>query len=162
MDTESLLVLVRYHAWANRRIVETAAGLTDEQLRGPAPLDYPSAFDLLRHLMDTDWSWREYLNGNDVGKTYVWDHGIQLDDLPQITAFTAEEDERLKGYVASLDADALHEEVSIGPDERVPRWVILSHVVNHGTQHRSELARYLTDCGHSPDQLDLIDAFALP
>ncbi len=159
MDTESLLVLVRYHGWANRRIVETAAALTDDEFRGPAPLDHGTAFDTLRHLLDADWSWREYLTGRDVGETSVWDHGIQLDDLPSITAFCAEEQERLERYVTSLDAAALDEEVLIGPDDRAPRWVILAHVVNHGTQHRSELALYLTEHGHSPDQLDLIDAY---
>jgi uncharacterized damage-inducible protein DinB len=159
MDSTELLVLVRYHAWANRRIVATAAALTDDEFHGAAPLDHGTAFDTFRHLLDAGWSWREYLTGRDVGETYVWDHGIQLDDLPAITAFCAEEDERLERYVASLDAAALHEEVPIGPDDRAPRWVILAHVVNHGTQHRSELARYLTDRDHSPDQLDLIDAF---
>jgi uncharacterized damage-inducible protein DinB len=40
------------------------------------------------------------------------------------------------------------------PGERVP--FILAHVVNHGTQHRSEMARYLTRVRDSPDDLDLI------
>jgi hypothetical protein len=30
--------------------------------------------------------------------------------------------------------------------------------VNHGTQHRSELARYFTECGSSPGDIDLLDA----
>ena len=44
----------------------------------------------------------------------------------------------------------------------VPRWLIIAHVVNHGSQHRSELARYLTERGHSPGDLDLLDAPRLP
>jgi len=34
---------------------------------------------------------------------------------------------------------------------------MLVHVINHGTQHRSEAAALLTDAGHSPVDLDMID-----
>jgi uncharacterized damage-inducible protein DinB len=161
MDTKSLLAFVRFHAFANDRILTIAEALTDEELRGPAPLDHGTAFDTIRHLVDVDWSWRQFCIGNDVGQTYVWDHGFVLDDLPALRAFCREEDATLRAYVEGLDDDVLAEQLVLDPDDEtdvVPRWLIVAHVVNHGTQHRSELARYLTDRGHSPGDLDLLDA----
>src|SRR6476619_7010145 len=162
MDGESLLGFVRFHAWANDKILTTAAGLSDEELRRPDVLDHGSAFETIRHLVDVNWSWREFCIGNDVGDTYVWDHGFVLDDLRAIHVFCLEEDGRLRGYVEALDDAALAESIELGPDLARPRWLIVAHVVNHGTQHRSELARYLTECGHSPGELDLLDALELP
>jgi uncharacterized damage-inducible protein DinB len=162
VDTSTLLALVRFHAWANDRILTTTAGLSDEEFRRTADLDHGSAFQTLRHLVDVDWSWREECIGNDVGETYVWDHGFALDDLPAIHAFCLHEDARLRSYVESLDGEALTESLALSEEFTRPRWLVVAHVVNHGTQHRSELARYLTECGHSPGELDLLDAPELP
>jgi uncharacterized damage-inducible protein DinB len=164
MDSGSLLALVHFHAWANDRILTTATGLSDEEFRRPGVLDRGSAFHTLRHLVDNDWSWREFCIGNDVGDTYPWDHGFALDDLRAIHAFSLEEDARLRSYVESLDDTVLSEPLAMSedPDDRMPRWLILAHIVNHGTQHRSELAHYLTRCGHSPGDLDLLDVQGLP
>ena len=160
MDADDLLAFVRFHAWANDKILMTASGLSDEQFRKDAVLDHGSAFETVRHLLDVDWSWRELCAGNDIGDTYVWDHGFALDDLPGMHAFCLEEDVRLRSYVESLDDAALNEPMplSADPEDVVQRWLIIAHVVNHGTQHRSELARYLTECGHSPGDLDLLDS----
>jgi uncharacterized damage-inducible protein DinB len=161
VDTDSLLALVGFHAWANDRILTTTAGLSDEDFRRTANLDHGSAFQTLRHLADVDWSWREICVGNHVGDTYVWDR-FALDDLPAIHAFCLEEDARLRSYVESLGDAALTGSPAMSPDFARPRWLVVAHVVNHGTQHRSELARYLTECGHSPGELDLLDALDLP
>jgi uncharacterized damage-inducible protein DinB len=163
MDAISLLAFVRYHAWANDRILTTAAELSESEFRKDRILDHGSAFQTIRHLVDTDWSWREFCTGNDVGETYVWDHGFTLDDLGDLHAFCLEEDVRLRALVESLDDDALAEPWGSRPDFVRPRWLVVAHIVSHGTQHRSELARYFTECGHSPGDLDnLLDAFELP
>ena len=163
MDGDSLLAFVRYHAWANDRILTTAAELTDGEFRKDGVLDHGSAFQTIRHLVDVDWSWREFCIGHDVGTTYVWDHGFVLDDLNALHVFCIEEDVRLRSFVESLDDEALVEPWGTGPEFMRPRWLVVAHIVSHGTQHRSELARYFTECGHSPGDLDnLLDAFELP
>jgi uncharacterized damage-inducible protein DinB len=161
MIRDALVAFARYHAWANDRILALASNVPDDELRAPAALDHGTAFDTLRHLVDVDWSWRKFVIGEDVGDAYVWDLGHPMDDVAAIRAFSLEEDATLQAYVASLDDDALGEELSLDPDS-VPRWLILAHLLNHGTQHRTEMARYLTDRGHSPGDLDLLDAFDLP
>jgi uncharacterized damage-inducible protein DinB len=162
VDADDLLAFVRFHAWANDRILTTAAALSDDELRRAAALDHGTAFQTLRHLVDVDWSWREGLLGNDVGETYVWDHGFTLDDLPAIHAFCLDEDARLRAYVESTDDATLAQPLALSDDFAPPRWLIVAHIVNHGTQHRTELARYLTDHTHSPGELDLLDAPDLP
>jgi uncharacterized damage-inducible protein DinB len=161
MDAESLLAFVRFHAWANDKILTTAADLSDEDLRRTGVLDHASAFQTLRHLVDVDWSWREIAAGNDIGEAYAWDR-YSLDDLASIHTFCIEEDARLRDYVESLDFAALTEQMPSGERSAPQRWLVIAHIVNHGTQHRSELARYFTQCGHSPGDLDLIEAPELP
>jgi uncharacterized damage-inducible protein DinB len=161
MNADTMLAFVRFHAWANDRILTTAASLTENEFRATGKLDHGSAFQTLRHMCDADWSWREFCSGNNVGDTYVWDHGFVLDDLRAIHEFCLEEDRRLRSYLESLDDAAMSEQMQVRAGYAPPRWLILAHVVNHGTQHRSELARYLTECGHSPGDLGLLDSLVL-
>jgi uncharacterized damage-inducible protein DinB len=130
--------------------------LTDDEFTRPARLDHGSAYKTSLHLLVVDWGWRDFCMGNDDDS---YPDGWPFPDLSTIVTFWTEEHARLLDYVATIDDDALAEPLtwqSEGAAHSAPRWAILLHIVNHGTQHRSELARYLTDCGHSPGDLDLV------
>jgi uncharacterized damage-inducible protein DinB len=158
MDPEAALFLIRYHIRSNERILETTAKLSDEEFRRSASLDYESAYETLLHILIVDWSWREFcISMDDDDDSYP--EGWPLQELESIASFWTDEHARLLTYVGSLDERALAQPLTWKSDrglESHPRWAVLVHIVNHGTQHRSELARFLTECGHSPGDMDLL------
>jgi uncharacterized damage-inducible protein DinB len=157
MRIDDIRLLYAYNAWANDRIMTTAAALTPEQLHAPAVPDpgYGTIFGSLVHLLEAEHAWRVVLETGD------WPEMLTPDDFPTLDAlatFWRTEAAAMQAYLARLtDADmdgitryAVEEG---GYRERV-RWHCLVHVVNHGTYHRGEVAALLTGQGHSPGELD--------
>lgn len=158
MDGNTLLDLLHYHEWANGRILATIAQVAPATLRAPAALDHGTAWQTLLHLVDVEWSWRLIAQGQPA-PPMLWEIET-ITDLPQLSAFWQGEQARLRAYSQGLDNATLQTIVEFGAAEapqRAKRGQILLHLLNHSTQHRTELARYLTDHGHSPGDLDLLD-----
>jgi uncharacterized damage-inducible protein DinB len=83
----------------------------------------------------------------------------QFPDFPSLRARWAEEEVRLMDFVNGVSDERLnrtfdYKNTAGQPFTRV-LWHIMAHVVNHGTQHRTEAAAMLTDLGHSPGDIDL-------
>ncbi len=159
MQRADILDLLSYHDWANQHILTYLEKLSPAQLIAPANLDHGSAFQTLLHLVDVEWSWRLMAQGLPATQM-LW----EVKDLPDLAAikvaWETEQQQRL-AYIQGLDETTLNAEVEYGsaqgrPAESAKVWHILAHILNHSTQHRTELARYLTDCGHSPGEIDLI------
>lgn len=160
MDCDTLLDLIRYNEWANGRILDTIARLPPQQLAASAALDHGTAWQTLLHLIDVEWSWRLIAQGIPAPQM-LWEIET-FADLAQLKTYWQSEQAALRAYVQSLDAAKLNAPIELGTTQdgtpkQAKRWHILTHLLNHSTQHRTELARYLTDSGHSPGDLDLLD-----
>lgn len=159
MHRDILRFMVRFHIHSYERVLETTALLSDDEYRRPATLDHESAHETLLHVLGNGWGWREFLIGNDDADPEGW----PFPDLATIRAYWQDEHVRLLDYVETTPDTSLAEELSWTNESvgrvSVPRWSIVLHIVNHGTQHGSELARYLTEVGHSPGDLDDLDQF---
>jgi uncharacterized damage-inducible protein DinB len=152
---ELLVTFYDYGCWANQRLLEQAAHVTDAQWRQPFSQGYRTLADNLAHLVSSDWRW--YMMG---WRGEQPPQGTALADLTTLDAIRSAW-ERLYGerraYLASLTEAQLHEPLRNPRGGPAPlRWQGILTCALHGTHHRSEIAAMLTDCGHSPGDLDLL------
>jgi uncharacterized damage-inducible protein DinB len=158
MQIQDMLTLYNYNYWANKQILAAAKNVSQEQLVAPAAYDLGTLRRTLLHTLDTEYGWRVLCQHATSTPVMTEEEFPTLDALEQ----RWREDERaMRDYLASLtDADlAGLIGYTLDNGERRERvlWHCLVHVVNHGTQHRSEAAAILTGYGHSPGDLDFLD-----
>jgi uncharacterized damage-inducible protein DinB len=158
MNREQIQTLYAYNYWCNRLLLDTAEKLNPEQLTAPAPFPWGSLQGTLVHTMWAEWIWRSRMQ-----------HGVSPterytpQDFPTLASLRArwqQEEQAMWGFLGTLGEEAitgtLQYQNTRGKTYSSPLWHLLLHVVNHGTQHRSEVAAMLTICGHSPGDIDLI------
>ena len=104
-----------------------------------------------------EWAWRRRWQGNSPAAL------LSQGDLPTFETLRdrwEQEAQALRDYVAGLTDDDLTETVLYKTTKGQPManvlWHQMAHVINHGTQHRSEAAMLLTSYDRSPGDLDLI------
>jgi uncharacterized damage-inducible protein DinB len=146
-----------YNTWANRRILARAESLSAAQLSDHAPTMWDSILRTMAHVLGAEWIWRQRVQGGVSPASLLnLDQFTTLDLLRQRWA---EEEKEMRAYLATLDDADLDRVVEYagadGTKFRRPLWQILTHVVNHGTQHRSEVALYLTNFDCSPGNMDI-------
>ena len=148
-----------YNYWANRRILARAASLTQAQVSEQLPTMWASILGTMAHVLGAEWVWRQRTQEG-VSPAANLDRD-QFSTLDLLNQRWAEEEAVMRAYLATLsdaDLERVVEYHSLTPTDqpfRRPLWQILTHVVNHGTQHRSEVALYLTNVDCSPGNMDI-------
>ncbi|MBX3064773.1 MAG: DinB family protein [Anaerolineae bacterium] len=166
MKIDDIKLLYEYNYWAHKRILNTATKVSEVQYFAPTVEGYRSLHVTLVHALDAEWSWRlcfEERVSEPTEPATMWDYPeITETDLPSLAAVTGkfgEQELKMRAYLNRLtDADLNRLVRYMIPGgivrERV-LWHCLVHVMNHGTQHRSEAAYLLTSYGESPGELDM-------
>ena len=157
---EQLVSLYGYGEWANRRLLEPAAALRQEEFTRALYPGFGSVHLTLVHMLGADVLWLARWRGLSP-KTM-----LSPVDLPDVAAI----DERWQALIAErranlagLDEAALAETVQWtnmrGQPYALPRWQVILHCANHAAHHRSEVAAMLSALGHEPESIELLEYY---
>jgi uncharacterized damage-inducible protein DinB len=150
MDLDDIKFLFAFDRWATSKILDASAGVDDGMWSATNIVDQRGLGGILVHHLGASQRWRHALTGA-PGDAPEPEDG----PLPDLGALRQAWEREWAGYdawFAAMDPAWLHQ-----TEHGITLWQALVHVVNHGTQHRSEAAVLLTAEGHSPGDLDLID-----
>ena len=157
MNKQDILTLYKYNAWSNAKILDAASGVTLEQLLTPAPFPHGSLRGTLVHALFAEWVWRERWEG--TSPTFRL-QPQQFPTFESLRARWAYEEAKLMKFAADVTDERLSTKFKYTSTEGVPHervlWEAMAHLVNHGTQHKTEAAAILTGFGRSPGDIDMI------
>jgi uncharacterized damage-inducible protein DinB len=150
--TSILADAFEHHLWANERILDACAALSEEQLTTPVAGTYGPIIETLRHLVQADSFYLWVASGQaralipaqntlSVGelRTANVDHAAAYRDL----------------LAGDLDPDEDVVERGDGWDFSAKQGIRLAQIVHHGSDHRSQVATGLTALGIQPPDIDL-------
>ncbi len=160
MNISDLRTLMDYNYWANARILNAAARLTLEQFNAAGNLSFGGVRGTLVHAFGAESAWRKRAQ---EGLSPSALSGDEYPDLGVLRAAWLVEEGKMRAWLAGLsDADLqrafAYKNLKGQPMETI-LWQGLVHMINHGTQHRAEVAVLLTDFGQSPGDVDMIVYF---
>lgn len=158
MNALELRELHAYDRWANRRLLDVVAGLPAAEAARTVGTQFsmPTLKGMLAHILAAQVIWFERCQGRNPPRLFG------DEDFVDMTALRARWDEvegALQQFVGGLSGSDLRRMVDYantrGEPFALPLWVLLQHVANHSTHHRSEVATMLTMIHGSPPPTDL-------
>jgi uncharacterized damage-inducible protein DinB len=148
MDPADVRYMFAYDRWATEKVLAQLAGIDSDVWGAVGVVGDRGLGSILVHMLGAHQRWRLAFEGSE--------NSPEPEDEPLPTAA-----ELVDRWAAELEAtDAFLAEVTPGflayVRDGVRVAVMLQHLANHGTQHRSEAALLLTQAGRSPGEIDLI------
>ena len=156
MNIDDILLIYDYNYWANKRILTASEKVSEKQFLAPSSFPYGSLRGTLVHILEWEYAWRMFIQQSNWSAPRL--DGTEFPTLALIRTRANLEEQAMRSYLATLSDKDMTSHKYYTNERGEPRdlilWHCLYHLVNHGTQHRSEAAALLTDYGCSPGNLD--------
>lgn len=156
MQVADIQHLYDYNWWANERVLTMAECLSPEQF-ATASFGSINLRTTLVHMVEAQAIWLSRWLGSATIPPAI---AIDTATIESIRTAWREQKEQITAYLATLNDDDLERDVHYVNRMGIPGSFrldqLMLQVLNHGTQHRSEIAALLTELGHSPGDLDYV------
>ena len=148
---EGLLDPFRHNAWATRELIGICRELSPEQLDATAPGAYGSVVRTLHHLISSESYYRMLL----TGEPRKW---RSSDETPPHEELARRADEMAAFWEGFLAEPFDPERIVTDEDEdgfhEIRAGMVMAQVLNHGTDHRTQVLTILTQLGVEHPYLD--------
>ena len=157
MTPNEIQLLFTYNDWANKRALQGAATLTQDQFTKPLGNSFSSVRDTLVHMYGAETVWLQRFKG---GSPSAFPDPSQFADIASLESKWNPHAADLLNFVSDLtqpDIDRVveYKTMKFGVYSN-PMWQSLQHVVNHGTYHRGQITTMLRQLGAQPLATDLM------
>ena len=149
--TDTLTTLYRHNRWANERLLERCAGLSDEQLDATLLGTFGSIRDTLQHIVIAE---RSYLSRISTGQPYRYPKDAAPLTLVEMTEWARTSGAGLIEWAPKVQAGDTVQVDWEGAPRAVPKTILLTQAINHATEHRAQVMAILTQLGIEPPELD--------
>ncbi len=150
MELEMIKTFIEYHIDMTLRVWDSIDQISDEQFLSDDAYSRGSIRNLMVHLASTDRRWLSGLkNGPDVGHLKFEDYSTRAVARELFESVAKD----FSNYIDSVTEEELNQKP---PEFTHPRWAVLLHLVNHGTDHRSTVLQKLTEFGAPTFDQDFI------
>jgi uncharacterized damage-inducible protein DinB len=146
---DTISTLFRHNRWANLRLLERCADLTEEHLDAGISGTYGSIRDTLGHIVTAE---RWYFSGVSTGE--LQEDPSEPATIAEMIEMAGNSGSGLVEWAPKVKAEDITIEVNAdGTRWEVPTTVILTQVINHATEHRAQVMATMTQAGVQPPDL---------
>jgi uncharacterized damage-inducible protein DinB len=154
---ELLRFMFQYNQWADRRLLDACAALSNEQFTRNLGSSFSSVRDTVVHLYGAEYVWNERFQGRSPSALIS---GAGFSDLASIRTKLEEMDAYYIDFVSRMtqqDLDRVIRYKSFTGDEfSNPLWQSLHQLTNHASYHRGQVVTMLRQLGVKAVSTDLI------
>lgn len=165
IDIDYVRTMVVYGSWMNRRLLEASAAIPDSDRRRDMGAFFKSLHGTLDHLLWGDLIWMQRFIGSPVLQPSP--DGLICPAWDDLAAQRAAADAHMLHWAENqLTVEWLAAPLRYGSKlarrQRImPAWVLVTHMLNHGTHHRGQATTLMKQLGVDPGVTDLVAMPAL-